>query len=217
MSPKPTYPIRLHSNTVILLHGFNSAPGQKAEDITAFLEENHLLDDYQLIAPQLSYEPQKAIRAINQLIRQHKSGKVYVIGTSLGGFYANYFRAKFSEDEDLVVHAINPSCSPSNTLKRNLNQELVNFKTNEKWTFTAEYLEQLEALESFVLEDLKHYRGANYSLHLANSDELLTFERMLDYLKNHQVPHQLYHYDTDHRFGEIRKVMGNIVKSKKRY
>jgi predicted esterase YcpF (UPF0227 family) len=212
MSPKPSYPIRLYHNTIILLHGFNSAPGQKAEEITAFLEEQHLLDDYQLIAPQLSYEPQKAIRAINQLIRQHKSGKVYVIGTSLGGFYANYFRAKFRDDENVIVHAINPSWNPSSTMLRALNQELENYKTKEKWVFTTEYLSQLIDFESFMSSNLKKYSGKNYFIHLANSDELLVFDEMLDYLKEHQVPQQLYHYDTDHRFGEIRKVL-YIVKN----
>lgn len=213
MSPKPSYPIRLYHNTIILLHGFNSAPGQKAEDITAFLEEHHLLDDYQLIAPQLSYEPQKAIRAINRLIRQHKWGKVYVIGTSLGGFYANYFRAKFRDDENVIVHAINPSWNPSSTLLRELNQDLENYKTKEKWVFNSDYLAQLEEFETFIANHLKQYQGSNYSVHLANSDELLDFGDMLDYLKEHQVSHQLYHYDTDHRFGEIRKVMGVIMES----
>ena len=214
MSPKPSYPIRLYHNTIILLHGFNSAPGQKAEEITAFLKEHHLLDDYQLIAPQLSYEPQKAIRAINQLIRQHKSGKVYAIGTSLGGFYANYFRAKFHNVENVLVHAINPSWNPSSTLLHALNQELENYKTKEKWVFTSDYLAQLEDFETFITTHLKQYQGNNYSVHLANSDELLHFDNLLDYLKEHQVPHQLFHYDTDHRFGEIRKVMGTVIDKK---
>lgn len=212
MCPKPSFSIKLKPNTIILLHGFNSAPGQKAAEITAFLEEHHLVNDYALIAPQLSSEPRAAIREINHLVRQNKTGKVFIIGTSLGGFYANYFRAKFREDENIVVHAINPSWSPSTSLKRHLNDELVNFKTNEKWRFTSEYLDQLEALESFVLEHIKHYRGSNYFLHLANSDKLLTFDPMLEYLTQHQVPHQLFHYDTDHRFGEIRKVMERMIK-----
>jgi len=211
MSPKPSYPIRLKPNTIILLHGFNSAPGQKAEDITAFLEENHLLDDYQLIAPQLSYEPQKAIREINRLIRQHTSGNVYVIGTSLGGFYANYFRVKFLTYENVIVHSINPSWAPTITLQQALNQDLENFKTNEKWVFTSDYLAQLEEFEAFIAAHLKQYQGSNYSIHLANSDELLVFDEMLDYLKEHQVPHQLYHYNTDHRFGEIRNVMKRLM------
>ena len=40
MSPMPTYSIRLYHNTIILMYGFNSAPGQKAEDINALLERS---------------------------------------------------------------------------------------------------------------------------------------------------------------------------------
>jgi predicted esterase YcpF (UPF0227 family) len=207
MNPKPLNSIRLKPKTIILLHGFNSAPGKKAEEITAFLEEQNLLDEYELIAPQLSYVPQKAIREVNRLINQYKSGRVYVIGTSLGGFYANYFRAKFYDEEKVVVHAINPSWNPSSSLLRALNQELENYKTNEKWVFTTEYLAQLIDFESFISCNLKKYSGKNYFVHLANSDELLVFHDMLDFFNEHQVPHQLYHYDTDHRFGEIRKVL----------
>jgi predicted esterase YcpF (UPF0227 family) len=37
-------------NRIILLHGFNSGPGQKAEEINAYLKEYHLDADYELIA-----------------------------------------------------------------------------------------------------------------------------------------------------------------------
>jgi len=212
MSPKPSNSIKLKPNTIILLHGFNSAPGQKAEEITAFLEKHNLVNDFELIAPQLRYEPQKTIREINRLIFQHKSGNIYIIGTSLGGFYANYFRAKFYDEEKVIVHAINPSWNPTRTLQPALNQELENFKTKEKWVFTNDYLAQLQIFEDFVTTHLKEYRGNNYFIHLANSDELLKFDNMLEYLKGHQVPHQLYHYDTDHRFGEIGKVLQLVKK-----
>jgi hypothetical protein len=112
------------------------------------------------------------------------------------------------------VHAINPSWTPTITLLPALHQELENFKTLEKWVFTSDYLSQLEEFETFIATHLKQYQGDNYAVHLANSDELLVFDEMLDYLKEHQVPHLLYHYDTDHRFGEIRKVIEKILKSK---
>jgi uncharacterized protein len=203
---RPTYTIKLKPNTIILLHGFNSAPGNKAQVIEQYLQEKQLEDDYLLIAPQLPTEPLKAIREINQLIRQHKSGKVYVMGTSLGGFYANYFRAKFM-DEHVIVHAINPSWNPSVTLKRALNQELTNFKTNEKWFFQQEYIDQLKDLEDFVIENLKNYKGDNYSLHLAENDELLDFSGLLSYLQKEQVAHKIYHYDTNHRFEKMEELI----------
>ncbi len=40
-------------NRIILLHGFNSGPGKKEEEIKSYLEEHLLEADYELIAPQL--------------------------------------------------------------------------------------------------------------------------------------------------------------------
>jgi uncharacterized protein len=205
---RPTYTIKLKPNTIILLHGFNSAPGNKAQVIEQYLKEKQLEDDYLLIAPQLATEPLKAIREINQLIRQHKSGKVYVMGTSLGGFYANYFRAKLMDDQ-VIVHTINPSWNPSVTLKRALNQELTNFKTNEKWFFKQEFIDQLKEMEDFVSENLKNYKSNDYSLHLAENDELLDFSGLLSYLQREQVPHKIYHYDTNHRFESMKEMLFN--------
>jgi uncharacterized protein len=206
MSPRPPHIIKFKPYTIILLHGFNSAPGNKAQAIDQYLKEKQLQDDYLLIAPQLPTEPHKAIRKINQIIRQHETEKVYVMGTSLGGFYANYFRAKFM-DEKVIVHAINPSWNPSVTLKKALNQELTNFKTNEKWLFQQEYIDQLKEIENFVNENLKNYKGNNYFLHLAKHDELLDFSGLLSYFQKEQVPHKIYQYDTNHRFEKMREFL----------
>jgi predicted esterase YcpF (UPF0227 family) len=206
MSTRPPHIIKLKPNTIILLHGFNSAPGNKAEAIEQYLKEKQLEDDYLLIAAQLPTEPRKAIREINQIIRQHKTGKVYVMGTSLGGFYANYFRAKFMDDQ-VIVHAINPSWEPSVTLKRAQYQELTNFKTNEKWFFKPEYIDQLKVMENFILENLKNYIGDSYFLHLAENDELLDFSGLLSYLQKEQVPHKIFHYNTNHRFEKMEELL----------
>jgi hypothetical protein len=98
-----------------LLHGFNSGPGQKAEEINAYLKEYHLDADYELIAPQLSYEPKKAIDEINLLIEEHQTGSVFVIGTSLGGFYTNYFRAKFRDESGSTCHKSTLEANPNFT------------------------------------------------------------------------------------------------------
>jgi predicted esterase YcpF (UPF0227 family) len=214
MASKPSYRIRIKPNKIILLHSFNSAPANKADEIKAFLKENSLEDVFELIAPQLSYINQHAIREINQLIRQHKTGNVYIIGSSLGGFYANYFRAKYHSDENVIVYAINPSWTPSLLLQQNLNQELQNLKTNEKWNFRKEYLIQLEEFETFVTTNLKYYKGKNYNIHLSNSDKVIEFDNMLNYLNEHKIPHQLHYYNTDHVFKEIRKVMEQLVKAR---
>lgn len=197
-------------NRIILLHGFNSGPGQKAEEINAYLKEYHLDADYELIAPQLSHEPKEAIYEINRLIEEHQTGSIFVVGTSLGGFYTNYFRAKF-RDERVVAHAINPSWRPTQTLLPAKNTVQENFKTGEKWMFTSEYMDQLEEFEYFVLTNLKNYKGNRYAIHLATEDELLNFDELRLYMEENEVNPDLYFYETDHRFGNIKEVMERML------
>jgi len=197
-------------NRIILLHGFNSGPGQKAEEINAYLKEYHLDADYELIAPQLSHEPKEAIDEINQLIEEHQTGSIFVVGTSLGGFYTNYFRAKF-RDERVVAHAINPSWRPTQTLLPAKDTVQENFKTGEKWIFTSEYMDQLEEFEHFVLTNLKNYKGNRYAIHLATEDELLNFDELRLYMEENEVNPDLYFYETDHRFGNIKEVMARML------
>jgi predicted esterase YcpF (UPF0227 family) len=197
-------------NRIILLHGFNSGPGQKAEEINAYLKEYHLDADYELIAPQLSHEPKEAIDEINRLIEEHHTGSIFVVGTSLGGFYTNYFRAKF-RNERVVAHAINPSWRPTQTLLPAKDTVQENFKTGEKWIFTSEYMDQLEEFEHFVLTNLKNYKGNRYAIHLATEDELLNFDELRSYMEENEVNPDLYFYETDHRFGNIKEVMARML------
>ena len=197
-------------NRIILLHGFNSGPGQKAEEINAYLKEYHLDADYELIAPQLSHEPKEAIDEINRLIEEHQAGSIFVVGTSLGGFYTNYFRAKF-RNERVVAHAINPSWRPTQTLLPAKDTVQENFKTGEKWIFTSEYMDQLEEFEHFVLTNLKNYKGNRYAIHLATEDELLNFDELRLYMEENEVNPDLYFYETDHRFGNIKEVMARML------
>ena len=197
-------------NRIILLHGFNSGPGQKAEEINAYLKEYHLDADYELIAPQLSHEPKEAIDEINRLIEEHQTGSIFLVGTSLGGFYTNYFRAKF-RNERVVAHAINPSWRPTQTLLPAKDTVQENFKTGEKWIFTSVYMDQLEEFEHFVLTNLKNYKGNRYAIHLATEDELLNFDELRLYMEENEVNPDLYFYETDHRFGNIKEVMGRML------
>ena len=114
-----------------------------------------------------------------------------MIGTSLGGFYVNYVRALNSSD-DIKVHALNPSWSPSITLKKEVLKPQTNLKTNEKWDFTDASLNYIANFEQKCKEQLKHYKGNYYTLHIANFDEVLEFSEMFDYIETNKVPNKLF-------------------------
>lgn len=199
-----------YKTTILLLHGFNSAPENKKAIINQWLIDNNLSDRIDLIAPQLNYNPNEAIKQIGSIIQEHY-GSIIVIGTSLGGFYANYVRA-MNQTDQIKVHAINPSWSPSHSLKRELNKPQINLKTKENWIFTDAYLSYLAHFEKACKVELKHYKGNLFTLHLANSDELLSFDELLEYLKINNVYNKQYYYKTDHRFGTVLELLENIKK-----
>ena len=197
-----------YKTTILLLHGFNSAPENKKAIISQWLIDNNLEGIIDFIAPQLNYNPNEAIKQLGSII-QENYGNIIVLGTSLGGFYANYVRA-MNPTEQIKVHAINPSWSPSSNLKKEVNKSHNNLKTNENWIFTDAHLNYLAHFEKECLENLKQYSGAHYTLHIANFDEVLTFDTMFDYLKENNVPNKPYYYNTNHRFEVVNDLLDNI-------
>ena len=197
-----------YKTTILLFHGFNSAPENKQAVINQWLIDNNLSDRIDLIAPQLNYNPNEAIKQIGSIIQEHY-GNIIVMGTSLGGFYANYVRA-MNQTDQIKVHAINPSWSPSSNLKKEINKWHNNLKTNENWLFTEAYLNYLAHFEKACKVELKHYNGNHYTIHIANFDEVLTFDDMFDYLKENNVPNKPYYYNTNHRFEVVNELLNNI-------
>ena len=201
-------PMYKYKKTIILLHGFNSGPGEKEQQVIAWLQKYNLQKDYTVIAPQLDNNPIEALRVLGNLI-QDNYGDITIIGTSLGGFYANYLRA-CNLSKFLKVHAINPSWNPSETLKREVGKVLVNFKTGIEWSIDEKYLNGIQHLQIEVEEKLKEYKGEDYTLHLAKNDELLHFDKILDYINTNGVTHNIFEYDTNHRFEKMEELLDNI-------
>ena len=72
------------------------------------------------------------------------------------------------------------------------------------------YLNYLASFEKKCKEELKHYNGNHLTFHLANYDELLGFDEMLEYLKENKVPNKQFYYDTVHRFEKVDEMLENI-------
>ena len=197
---------------VIVIHGFNSGPGEKATFIDEWLKLNVLHTNYEIISPQLSTSPKLAFQQLSDLIEAYKNEKVTVIGTSLGGFYALCLKAKF-DSKKLSIHAINPAWLPSNYLQQFVGQEQINHKTNEKWIFSEQYFEEMKILEAFVVDNLKKCKNPKSMLHLAYNDEVLDFKELHNYIyenKNIDLGYVERNYHTNHRFEEMEDLVRNV-------
>lgn len=119
--------------TAIYIHGYGSSGNtETAVNLRAMLEP-----EFQVLSPSYSgSDPVAAAKSISELLDTHADTNPVVVGTSLGGFFANYF----GRVKNLRTVVINPALTPSTSL--------------EKYNEPAEVLTAYAALEKEVVESL---------------------------------------------------------------
>jgi len=155
---------------IIYIHGFGSSGvSSKANILKEKLKE---FDD--LIAPSLSYIPELAIDTLKQLISSYKKYEnVYLIGTSLGGYYATYLAEYFN----IPAILINPAINPTETLRKQTLLGRINHYDNSRFTWGLNYLEQLKQYET------NNMNNDNYMLLVQKGDRVLDYKEAVDKLK----------------------------------
>lgn len=93
----------------------------------------------QFICPALSPIPAEAVASISRLIAG-RDGPVTLVGSSLGGHYANHL----AETHGLNAVLINPAAVDRLNLDHFIGEHQ-NFHSGESFTFTAEHVAQLKA------------------------------------------------------------------------
>lgn len=155
---------------IIYIHGFGgSAEGVKAKIVRNYFKEQNVL------APSLSYVPELAVSTLVNLIEVCRDKEeIYLIGSSLGGYYALYLANYFN----LKAVLINPSIYP--------------YKTLALWTGQARnfYDDSTFAWSDRHVETLKQYEVAHVGaqkkimLMVQTGDELLNFRHAVAKLPN---------------------------------
>ncbi len=207
--------LETENEKVIVIHGFNSGPGEKAVFVDEWLKLNCQNKRYEVISPKLSISPKIAFNQLSDFLELNKNEKITVIGTSLGGFYALCLKSKF-DSSNFSFHAINPAWLPSKNMSHYVGVEQINFKTNEKWIFSEQYLEEVKELEQFAFENLKKCKEPIFTLHLAYKDEVLNFEEFLNYIQTYKAIFKkvkTYYYHTNHRFEKMEELVRNVFYS----
>jgi len=135
----------LNQPLIIYLHGFCSSPASwKSRLLGEFMQARDNGD--QFVCPLLSPVPDEAATSISRLI-EAAEGPVTLIGSSLGGHYANHL----AEKHDLKAILINPAVPQGDFLWGavdgvNLDKfvgEHHNYHSGEHFVFTEEHAAQL--------------------------------------------------------------------------
>lgn len=157
--------------TVIYLHGFASTGvSPKSDKLIKEFGANSVL------RPDLPIDPDKTVEVVTSLVHKVSDHPVIFVGTSLGGFWANYFAHKF----DAPCVLVNPSINPDITMAARVGTEIHNYKTGDLIVITDEIVEQFK---KYKKEAETLYNGALVNVFLAEDDELLDSKKTFEHLK----------------------------------
>jgi predicted esterase YcpF (UPF0227 family) len=158
----------------IFIHGFGSnGKGNKAEIFRKYFKE--ICEPF--IAPSLSYIPELAISTLEELIESY-NGKVKLIGSSLGGFYALYLSKKYN----LKTILINPSINPQITLKRFSSKRAESFYDKSFFDWNEEHI---DSLNKFKIDDTIPFE--KIICLVQKGDELLDPNEAINFLKGSRL------------------------------
>ncbi len=149
--------------SLLYIHGFLSSPlSHKAQATKSWLASNY--PQVLFYAPQLSPYPKDVGRLLSALVEKIET-PVYLMGSSLGGFWATFL----AEQYNLPAIVINPACKPQRLLPRYVGQEIQNYHSEETYRLTSAHVEELETF------DVPINRPENYWLMAQTKDETLDY------------------------------------------
>ena len=148
---------------IIYIHGFASSGfGSKPQKFKEYFED-------EIITISLPIIPNLAIDTLEQIIEfsLNKEEPIYLVGSSLGGFYALFLANKY----DLKAVLINPAVNPWGTLDRYEGVDFVtNYYDNSRFEFTKNHI---KSLKNYEVDFLKNPQ--NFITLLQEEDEVLDF------------------------------------------
>lgn len=152
----------------VYLHGFLSSPAStKAQQLIHYFDQHEMAA--QLRVPTLGFEPDQAIQQAEQAVLELKShpdiSQVFIIGSSLGGYYATWL----SQQHSCKAVLINPAVRPYELFDKYLGPNK-HFYDGNTYTLEMKHIDQLRALETTQL-----ISPADLFLLLQTADETLDY------------------------------------------
>lgn len=189
------------STLIVYLHGFRSSPrSSKAvmtgDAIKALSTSEKPIEWY---CPQLVASPEASMEMVNSHITRSQHDRLVVIGSSLGGYYANYLAEKYG----CKAVALNPAVRAPRELAEHVGM-LTSYDTDEPYDFRPEYIDELKALQ---VESITN--PSRYFLMAAKGDELLDWREMVDFYKGAE---QLVLKGSDHGIADFPEHLPKVLK-----
>jgi len=138
--------------------------------IQALATAEHSIEWY---CPQLLASPKESMDMVTQYIDRSGAERIVVIGSSLGGFYANYLAEKYG----CQAVALNPAVRAARELAPHVGM-MTAYDSEEPFDFRSEYIDELKTLQ---VEGISN--PERYFLIAAKGDELLDWREMVEFYR----------------------------------
>jgi predicted esterase YcpF (UPF0227 family) len=188
---------------LLYLHGFRSSPrSAKAQQIAARVAR----DDPGVTwwCPQLPPSPRQAVALLLEGIAAWPRGRMGVIGSSLGGFYATCI----AHDTGCRAVVLNPAVHAARDLSRHVGEQAAWHDPSERFFFEPAFVDELRALERGPLPDPSRLFAV-----IAKGDEVLDWREMTGRYPGSPIrlleggDHALSDFERDH-LGEVLGFLG---------
>ena len=188
------------STLLVYLHGFRSSPrSSKAvmtgEAIKALSTASNPIEWY---CPQLKTSPKESMDMVIEHINKAMADRIVVIGSSLGGFYANFLAEKYG----CKAVALNPAVRAARELAPHVGM-MTAYDSDEPFDFRPKYIDELKALQVERISD-----PHRYFLIAAKGDELLDWKEMTEF---YQGAHQLVLEGSDHGIADYSDHLPKVL------
>ncbi len=186
---------------LVYLHGFRSSPrSSKAvmtgEGIKTISTPEHFIEWY---CPQLLASPKESMALVEDQIKRSSADRLVVVGSSLGGFYANYLAEKYN----CKAVVLNPAVRAARELAPHVGM-MTAYDSDEPFDFRPEYIDELKTLQ---VERISN--PARYFLIAAKGDELLDWQEMVHFYPG---ANQLVLEGSDHGISEYANYLPQVLK-----
>lgn len=188
------------STLVVYLHGFRSSPRSSKAVMTGKAVESLPTVDkpFEWYCPQLLASPKESMDMVENHIHSTQHDRLVVVGSSLGGYYANYLAEKYG----CKAIVLNPAVRAPKELASHVGM-LTSYDTDEPYDFRPEYIDQLQQLQ---VESISN--PLRYFLIAAKGDELLDWREMVHFYRGAE---QLVLDGSDHGIADYPDHLPKVI------
>jgi len=188
------------STLLVYLHGFRSSPRSSKAVMTgeAIKALSSAANPIEWYCPQLLASPKESMDMVTSHIEQSKADRIVVIGSSLGGFYANHLAEKYA----CKAVALNPAVRAARELAPHVGM-MTAYDSDEPFDFRPEYIDELKALQVEAITN-----PGRYFLIAAKGDELLDWREMVDFYSGAK---QLVLEGSDHGIADYAEHLPKVL------